>query len=269
MKTEEMIQRPIQPGQLQLSEDEIHIWASCLDVARTALTVFAASLSKEERIRAKKYRFRRHQYRFIAGRGLLRAIVSQYLHIDPAKLVFEYNSHGKPEVTRQFNSSGIHFNLSHSDDMALFAVTIVGPVGIDIERLRLIKDAGELVNWFCSPRERELFQNLDSREKQRAFFHLWTRKEAFLKATGEGISRLLNQVEVSFRPREPAQLIAVLGESKRATRWSIHGLSPAPGFVAAVAIQAKNVRLRCWKWGPNLFDELEQEQEVNVLLRTS
>jgi 4'-phosphopantetheinyl transferase len=254
MTTEDMIQWGIAPGQPCLSEDEIHVWASCLDVAPTISAVFAVSLSEGERMRAKKFRFRQHQNFFIAGRGLLRAIMSYYLQVEPARVEFKYNLQGKPDLTRPFDSSGIHFNLAHSEDLALFAVTRIGPVGIDVERIRVNEDARELMNWFCSPRERELFDNLAAQEKQLAFFNLWTRKEAFLKATGEGITQLLNQVEVAFRPGEPARFIAVSGDSERAYRWSVHDLSPAPDFVAAVAIQAKNVRLRCWKADRNLFD---------------
>jgi 4'-phosphopantetheinyl transferase len=255
-----MILRPISTGQLQLSEDEIHVWVSCLDVDPTSRMALAASLSKEERIRAKKFRFRRHQNRFIARRGLLRAIVSQYLHIESDELVFEYNRYGKPEVAHQFNRSGIHFNLSHSDDMALFAVTFVGPVGIDIERIRPIKYKEEFLNRFSSPRERELFQNLDSRKKQRAFFYLWTRKEAFLKAIGVGITQLLSQVEVSFQSKEPVRFITISGDKKKILRWSIHNLFATKDFIAALAIKAKKVRIRYWKVGSNLFDSVVRPQ---------
>ena len=247
MISKEMIPWRIELDQPLLSEDEIHIWAACIDVAPTVSAALAVSLSEEERTRANRFRFRQHQSRFIAGRGLLRAIVSHYLQIEPARVEFKYNSEGKPELTRPFDGSGIHFNLTHSEDLVLIAVTTIGPVGIDVERVRVNKDAKELVNWFCSPRERELFETLAAQEKQLAFFNLWTRKEALLKATGEGIAQLLSQVEVTFRPGEPARFIAVSGDSERGSRWSVYNLSPAPHFVAAVVIQTEDAQLRLWK----------------------
>lgn len=240
-------------GPLRLKDDEVHIWAGCLDVTPTTSVASVASLSEEERTRAKKFRFRQHQSRFIAGRSLLRVILSRYLNVEPARVEFKYNPRGKPVLAHPFESSGIHFNLSHSDAMALFAVTTVGPVGIDVERLRLDIDFGGLVTLFCSPREYELFQNLASWEKQHAFFNLWTRKEAFLKATGVGITQILNQVEVTFRPGEAARLIAVSGDPKKASRWKLHPLDPASNFAAAVAIEAQSVRFQYRKVDPNSF----------------
>lgn len=264
MTAEKMIPWRVPLGQPALSEEGIHVWVSRLDVAPGVSAVFGASLSEGEQMRAKQFRFRQHQSRFIAGRGLLRAIVSRYLQVEPARVEFKYNLHGKPELTRPFDGSGIHFNLAHSEDLALLAVTKIGPVGIDVERIRVNRDARELVNWFCSPRERELFENLAAHEKQLAFFNLWTRKEAFLKATGEGITQLLSQIEVAFRPGEPARFIAVSGDSEKASRWSVHDLSPASDFAAAVAIQAKNVRLRFGKLNPNLFGAAACSGELDL-----
>ena len=264
MIAESTISWHIPSGQPPLSQDEIHVWASCLDVAPTASAVFGASLSEGERMRAKKFRFQQHKSRFIVGRGLLRAIMSHYLQVEPARVEFKYNLQGKPELTRPFDSSGIHFNLAHSEDLALFTVTTIGPVGIDVERIQANKDARELVKWFCSPCEQELFENLAPQEKQLAFFNLWTRKEAFLKATGEGIAQLLSQVEVAFQPGKPARFIAVSGDSERASRWSVRDLSLGPDFAAAVAIQAKNFRLRCLKLSPKMFNAAASSGELNL-----
>ncbi len=243
----------IPSGQSQLRKNDIHVWASCIDVAPTTLAALAASLSDGERMRAKKFRFRQHQNRFIARRGLLRAILGRYLQIEPEGVDFNYTPYGKPELTSEFGSSGIHFNISHSEAMALVAVTAIGPVGIDIERIRRGKDAAALLDWCCRPSERELFDNLIAQDKQLAFYNLWTRKEAYLKATGEGITELLREVEVSCLPEEPARLIAVSGDSSIALRWSICNLTPAPEFVAAVAIEAKKMRLQCWEVAPDGF----------------
>ena len=145
-------------------------------------------------------------------------------------------------MASELNPAQIHFNLAHSGDLALLAITRVGPVGIDVERIREVKDAADLVARFFCARENELFQRLPAIEKPGAFFNLWTRKEALLKATGEGIGKALSEVEVSFLPGEPASLVSIAGDTDRAARWSLHELTPAAGYVGAVAIEAQNVR---------------------------
>jgi 4'-phosphopantetheinyl transferase len=100
---------------------------------------------------------RQHQSRFIARRGVLRAIVGHYLQTEPAQVEFEYNAHGKHALSPAFNCAGVHFNLSHLEQMTLLTVTTIGPVGIDVESIRVIKDARELISFICSPRECKLF----------------------------------------------------------------------------------------------------------------
>lgn len=166
----------------------------------------------------------------------------------PAALRFDYSSNGKPALAGEFVGAGVHFNLAHSEDLALVAVTRIGMVGVDVERVRVTKDADELVSRFFSPRESELFRKVPTEEKPAAFFNLWTRKEALLKATGEGITRSLSLVEVSFLPGEAARLQAVAGDTAKTKEWTLRELSPAPEFAGAVAIQAENVSVLCGRW---------------------
>ncbi len=153
--------------------------------------------------------------------------------------------------------------------MALVAVTTIGPVGIDIEHKQGDKDAAALLNWCCQPSESELFDNLTTQDKQLAFYNLWTRKEAYLKATGEGITELLGQVEVTCLPEEPARFVAISGDSEIASRWSICNLTPAPEFAAAVAIEAKNFKLQCWKFDSSVspVEVLSETGENKLWLR--
>jgi 4'-phosphopantetheinyl transferase len=233
---------------LQLASNEIHVWASPLTVTANALANLHATLSSEEKSRAEKFKFDQHRNRFIAGRGLLREILGRYLQISPGKLDFNYSENGKPAFAPGFPSAGIHFNLAHSDDLALIAITRIGPVGVDVECVRPIKNVDELVARFFSPRENKAFQNLPADAKPTAFFNLWTRKEALLKATGEGITRSLSLVEVSFLPGDPARLLAVSGDPAEASEWTLHDLSPATGFTGAVAIQAQDTSISCGRW---------------------
>lgn len=239
----ETIQWPPPPEVLQLASDEIHVWAAPLAIARGILNAYAATLSPDEKARAERFKFEKHRHRFIAGRGMLRTILGRYLLADPATLRFDYLTNGKPALA-SYASRGIHFNLSHSEDLALVAVTRIGIVGVDVESVRAIEDADGLVARFFSPRENETFQKVPSGEKPAAFFNLWTRKEALLKATGEGITRSLSLVEVSFLPGEPARLLAVSGDTVKAARWSLVDLQPARGFVGAVAIEVKDFSLK-------------------------
>jgi 4'-phosphopantetheinyl transferase len=246
--TAETIQWPARADAPPLAGDEIHVWATTLSVPPESLEDFAAILSPDEKERARKFKFDKHRNRFIAGRGALRKILGQYLRTDPADLRFVHLANGKPALDESFAGAGIHFNLAHSEDLALVAVTRLGMVGVDVECIRPVKDMDELVARFFSSRESEAFQKVPADKKPAAFFNLWTRKEALLKATGEGITRSLSLVEVSFLLGEPARLVAISGDVEKAAGWSLRELSPATGFTGAVAIQAKDVEEQCWKW---------------------
>jgi 4'-phosphopantetheinyl transferase len=227
-----------------LGSADVHIWAAPLVLPAEQFANFAATLAVDEQERAEKFRFERHRNRYIAGRGALREILGRYLQRKPATLRFIYSERGKPALD---GPSDLHFNLAHSDNLALIAVTRAAPVGIDVERVRLVKDAADLVARFFSTRENEVFQSLAEDRKAAAFFNLWTRKEALLKATGEGIAGGLNQVEVSLLPGEPAKLLAIGGDTKKAEEWTLETFNPAEGFVGALAMPRRGVQLQCWR----------------------
>lgn len=205
-----------------------------------------ATLSRREKERAAKFKFDLHRNRFVAGRGQLRTVLGRYLRADPSKLEFAYSPQGKPELEPKSNGDGLHFNLAHAEDLALVAITRAGPIGVDVECIRQVEEMDDLVAKFFSPRENELFRKVPTSDRPIAFFNLWTRKEALLKATGEGITRSLNLVEVSFLPDEPARVLNISGDSEKAKSWSLHALSPAPNFVGAVAIQTRESSFSCW-----------------------
>jgi 4'-phosphopantetheinyl transferase len=239
---------PSPPARLNLAGNEVHVWAALLNVAPAALKKFGATLSKSEKDRAAKFRFDKHRNRFIAGRGLMRTALGRYLQIHPGKLDFVSSKRGKPQLSSEFAGADLHFNLAHSEELGLLAITRIGALGVDIERVRRITDVDDLVVRFFSKRESALFQKLALPEKPTAFFNLWTRKEALLKATGQGIGMALNAVEVSFLPGDPARLLAIAGDAHVASGWSLQELAPAAGYVGATAVQAPIVRLQCWKW---------------------
>jgi len=180
--------------------------------------------------------FETHRNRFITARAVLRSLLANYLDCAPEDLQFDYGANGKPALAGRLADSGLFFNLAHSEDLALIAVTRLGPIGVDIEQIRPISDVDELVGRFFSPRENALFQSVPADQKNIAFFNLWTRKEAWLKATGEGIAHSLSRIEVTFLPGEPASLLALPETSRSNSGWVLRELLPAPGFVGAIVL---------------------------------
>jgi 4'-phosphopantetheinyl transferase len=215
---------------------DVHVCAAHLDLPLETLARFASILSEEEQERAARFRFETHHNRFVAGRAVLRSILAAHLDCAPDELDFNYGPNGKPALSGRLAQSGIFFNLAHSEDLALIAVTRVGPIGVDVERIRPMSEADDLVERFFSARENTLFQTLPEDQKCAAFFNLWTRKEAWLKATGEGIGDSLNRVEVTFLPGESPQFLALPQESGVFNNWALRDLAPANGFVGAVAL---------------------------------
>ena len=226
----------------------VHIWAAHLEVAPEALTQFEATLAPGERERASRFVFALHRNRFIAGRGMLRRLLAGYGGTQPDSLEFTYGPQGKPALSG--SAAGLQFNVAHSGDLVLVAVTRSGVVGVDVEEVRTLADCEELVARFFSADECSKFRGLPAEEKPAAFFNLWTRKEAWLKATGEGITHLLNQVEVSFLPSEPARLIRLPIKHRNTNSWSLYELAPKPGFAAALAIASDAPTIHCWRYPP-------------------
>ena len=232
----------------ELAPDEIHVWCASLDGLVSDLPSFAASLSASERKRADRFQLDRDRDRFIVRHGLLRRLLARYLNAHPAKLSFTYESRAKPALAGTIDDPRLHFNLSQSDGLGLFAVSRQFPLGVDVERVRPIPDALQIAARFFSPRENAMLNALPAESVSEAFFQCWTRKEAYLKATGEGIAHSLPQVEVSLAPGRAAELLSIAGDVGEAFLWTIHALAPAAGFIGALAVRAKELKLACWRW---------------------
>jgi 4'-phosphopantetheinyl transferase len=198
--------------------------------------------------RAARFRFEQGRNRFVAARGFLRTLLSRYVPAEPAELEFVYGPFGKPSLAGNLTESGLNFNLAHSDNLALLAVTRIGAIGVDVERIEELRDSDALVAQFFSATERAAFHRLPREQKPPAFFNLWTRKEAWLKATGQGIGHLLNAVEVSFLPGEAARFLRLPGERQSPASWILHPLAPRVGFVGAMAISARNALFCGYHW---------------------
>ena len=208
---------------------------------RISTSDYAELLTPDESARAARFYFERHQNRYVVGRGVLRTLLGAYLHLAPETIRFAYGPQGKPDLSHNFPDSDLCFNLAHSEGLALVAVTRSASIGVDVERVRRLPEFNELVNRFFSPRESELFAKVPEAEKPQAFFNLWTRKEAWLKATGDGIASLLPEVNVSFLQNEPARLLSLPRTMNTTPRsraahcvtldsWSLCDLRPSPGI---------------------------------------
>lgn len=236
------------PQELALSSDDVHVWCASLEQPASRVEQLRQILSAEELSRADRFYFEQHKKRFIVGRGLLRTILGRYLGIEPSRVQFSYGAHGKPALEAIPGESTLQFNLSHSQDIALYGVTCDRLIGVDIEYIRPMSDAEQIVERFFAATENAVFRALPTTQKQEAFFNCWTRKEAYLKACGDGLARSLNHIEVSFIPGEPARLLSIEGSPSSATSWCLRDLAPASGYVAAIAVEGHDWQMNCWQW---------------------
>jgi 4'-phosphopantetheinyl transferase len=231
-----------------LDRAEVHVWRGRLDLEDEDLERLYPSLSADEQARAERYRFPKDRAAFIAARGMLRGLLSRYLDRVPEALRFDYGSHGKPSLPAGTMGDRLRFNLSHSQGLALCAVTCSREVGIDIEYQRPELADESVAERFFSTRENAVLRSLPPSLRRAAFYACWTRKEAYLKAVGGGLTLPLEQVEVSLAPGEPAALLGTPGDPAEARRWSLRELAPEAGYAAALVVEGHDWHLRCWDW---------------------
>ncbi len=236
------------PPHWSLGAGNVHVWSASLDQPAARVARLARLLSVDERARAARFHFERDRTRFTVGRGLLRVILGRYLAVDPARLTFRYGSRGKPSLDGTLSGYDLRFNLAHSQGMALYALAACREIGVDVECIRPVLDAEQIAERFFSAREAAAFRALPPGLRSEAFFSCWTRKEAYLKATGDGLARPLDTFDVSLLPGEPARLQRVAGDRVEASRWSLEALAPAVSCVGALAVEGRFGRLACWAW---------------------
>ena len=241
-----------QPDPAGLSNGEVHIWRFRLDWTNEHVSRFESALSADERRRADRFRIGDLRRRFVAGRLLLKAVLGAYLDCLWGTVEFSYGPHGKPRLAEAFASGGLEFNLAHSHELALVALTKGCAVGVDVEAIRPMRDAERIIRRFFSPSEQAEFLALPEAERLAAFFRGWTRKEAFLKATGTGLATELDAFDVTLGPDEPAALLRVDDDPSGPARWSLHDLDSRPGFAAALAVSGRVDRdaIRLFDGGP-------------------
>jgi len=233
---------------LDLQRQQVDVWRIRLDPPRDALDRLRTSLSVEETQRAARFHFSTDRDRFIAAHGCLRAVLARYLHCKPDQLTFSFNPYGKPGLDNQ----KLEFNLSHSGGFALIAITRESRVGIDVEHIRPGISSQIIAQQYFSKSESTELWTLPLEQREAAFFTCWTRKEAYIKAQGVGLSLPLESFDVSLTPNEPVSLRATRPDPREATRWTLFSLEVDPGYAAAVAVEGvsngKGPEIRLWDW---------------------
>jgi 4'-phosphopantetheinyl transferase len=233
------------PNALSLTRDHVHIWRVHLNCSKSAVRLFDETLAPEERARAERFHFDRDRRRFIAARAQLRMILARYVGVDPHALVFTYGSRGKPSLAQPLEPP-IRFNLSHSGELALVGITLDRDIGVDLEEVRSFDDIDRLAERFFSPGENAHLRALPDAARLEAFFCCWTLKEAYVKATGDGLGRATESFDVAFARGEPVRLLSVEGDSGEASRWRLGGLAPALGYVGAAAVEGHDWSIAFW-----------------------
>ncbi len=223
-----------------LSADEVRVVTAGLDAPAVTRARLLETLSADERQRAERFVFDVHRRRFIAARGLLREQIGALLGAAPGSLRFQYGAAGKPSLA--WPQTALRFNLSHSDDHAVLAFSKDFELGVDIEKARNDIDHRAISARFFSPAEIEALERAPVERRSRAFFEIWTRKEAFVKARGGGLTIALDSFDVSLG--EPARLLRIAGEPEAGNVGRLETLPAPDGYCAAIAILGRGGRLR-------------------------
>jgi 4'-phosphopantetheinyl transferase len=231
-----------------LAPDQVHVWRVPLNQNPARIPELKKFLSPDERARAERFRFDKDRNQFIESRATLRLLLSQYLNVSPTGLTFSKATYGKPALASGPSNSGLRFNLSRRDGLALIAVTCDREIGVDVELIRADLPLFEIAEVSFSENELATLRSLPESLQAAGFYNCWTRKEAYVKARGEGFSFPLKQFDVSLTPGAAAKLLEVRGSDTEVDRWTMQELSVGDGYVAALAFEGTNATVICEDW---------------------
>jgi 4'-phosphopantetheinyl transferase len=228
---------------LALAETEVHLWRLNLQATSGATEKWVSVLSADEKARAARYHRDIDRKYFITARAMLRQILGSYLKKDPETLIFAYSEKEKPSLGGAEAGSGIEFNISHSGDLALLAFARSRQIGVDVEQIRRDFDTAKIAARFFSAAEQKQLAALPEEQRSDAFFRCWTRKEAYIKATGKGLSLPLHQFDVSLAPKELNALLATRPDPLERTTWTMRDIVVPPQYAAAICVSGGGWRL--------------------------
>ncbi len=238
----------IPPALIVLENDEVHVWRAMLNLSRERMQALEQTLAGDEHLRARKFRFQKDRDHFVAARGQLRAILGRYLNKDARALRFSYNQYGKPALAGDSGSSPLFFNTTHSHEMALIAVTRAGEIGVDLEFIKSNVESLQIAQRFFSANEVTMLSAVPEQLQHEAFYNCWTRKEAYIKARGMGLSLDLHLFDVSLTPGMPPAILDSREADHDITRWSLYDLPAGAGYKAALAVEGRPRMLALWQW---------------------
>lgn len=228
-----------------LEDHSTDVWRVVLPFKKNILASLQCHLSVDELSRMEKFHFEKHRNHFIVARGILRELLAGYLNQSPRNIVFSYTEYGRPYI----NNVDLNFNLSHSDDCILYAITQNQRVGIDVEKLKAEIDYLSIAEEFFTKNEYAKLKNIPIEEQCLAFYRCWTRKEAYVKTMGQGLSYPLNQVEVSLLTLEQAKILTALNSAD--TGLNLKEIIPLSNHVATLITEFEVPELRLWNWQPS------------------
>jgi 4'-phosphopantetheinyl transferase len=233
------------PDSLKLERRHVDIWRISLNLTVDSVKLLFSSLSADETQRAIRFHFPADRDRFIAAHGILREILGRYLRYKPSELAFSVNQYGKPALV----NSDLEFNLSHSGDFALLAITQGRKIGVDVERIRTNMELENIASHNFSRLEISELMALPPEQREIGFFNCWTRKEAYIKAHGLGLSLPLDSFDVSLSPDQPVIFRAARhNNSQESIRWTLCSLDINPNYAGALAVEGLDLSLRFWDW---------------------
>ncbi len=235
----------IPPSAPTLVPGQVHLWRVALDQSLERFKGITASLSPDELAQASKFAFEIHRRRYLISHSFLRSVLASYLGCPLQAIQYSLGLHGKPALTADSNKAGnppgnltdLHFNMAHSHELAILGVALGGEIGVDVEHHRRSVNYEKLAAYSFSPRESAVLLALPKEQREIAFYNAWTRKEAYLKALGDGLARPLDSFDVSLAPGEAPRLLHVDQSPDEPGRWSFCSFIPQPNYTAAVAIE--------------------------------
>jgi 4'-phosphopantetheinyl transferase len=229
---------------IALADNEVHLWR--VDLARVARPEqrWEKILSEDERKRAVRFHFSEDRQYFTATRALLRIILGGYVDSDPTELTFRYSEKEKPSLSAPHSTSSVEFNVSHSGSVAMLAFARGRALGVDVEQLRDNFDQEAIARRFFSEAEQRELASLAPSERNHGFFRCWTRKEAYIKAQGAGLSLPLSEFDVSLKPHDENALLATRPDGAEGTQWSLRDVPAGEGYVAALCVRGHGWRLK-------------------------
>lgn len=237
------------PANLRLNAGDTHVWLGALDVPPGKIQELRAVLNADELARADRLLQAQHRVHSAAARGYLRKLLGKYLEVAPESVELQFYPFGKPSLSGQLAARDMRFNISHSHGLALFAFTRGRELGVDIERIRPDFATTEIAGRFFSAAESARLRSLAPEQQPRAFFECWTRKEAYIKARGDGLSRRLDTFEVAFGPGVAPAILAAADDPDAAARWTVYDLQPPEGYCGALIVEGQGAAVSCWRIG--------------------